>query len=75
MGNTEGEISNKNSCMLLRSLYILVDISLATVQTLEGMRVFMGPQQLLDIFRKTLATFSLSQLYIQSKRHLRKEKK
>ena len=51
-GNAEGEISKKDSCMLLRSLYVLVDIRLATVQTLEGMHVFMGPQQLLDICRK-----------------------
>ena len=34
----------KDSCMLLRSFYVPVDIRLATVQTLEGMRVIMGPQ-------------------------------
>ena len=50
VGNTEGEISKKDSCMLLRSLYVPVDICLAIVQTLEGMRVFMGPQQLPNIF-------------------------
>ena len=50
MGNKEGEISKKDGCMLLRSLYVPVDIPLGTVQTLEGMRVSMGPQQLPDIF-------------------------
>ena len=75
MGNKEGEVSKKDSCTLLGSLYIPVDIILATVQTLEGMCVFMGPQQLGGIFLKSLTTLSMSQLYIPSKRHLRKEKK
>ena len=60
MGNMEGETSKKDSYMLLRSLCILVDIRLATVQTLEGMRVFMGPQQLPDNFHTSLATLSMS---------------